>query len=254
MLKYKVDSSIKGIILFTMPIVIGMYFHKLYSAIDTVIVDRLLGDNAMMSVAATDTYNDLIVCLTRGLILGFSVHIAKIVGMGDHAKLKNLLSSAMIALALIGIAAFIALWSCGEALLNLVNVPDTLFQDALVYFQTIIIGVPMTLFYSFSIETLRSFGDTRTPLIISTIGLALNLALDLTFIQLCNAGVRGAGFATLLSRLLVCIACFIYMFKKYPESKISFANLNFKEFKKVFSLCKSGLAGCSFFCLQGLRV
>ena len=66
-----VGSPMKLILSFSMPLLIGFIFQQFYSVVDTFIVGRTLGMNALAGVGATGSINFLIV----GFVMGVSFRL-----------------------------------------------------------------------------------------------------------------------------------------------------------------------------------
>ena len=66
-------SPAKLITKFIIPIIIGNIFQQLYSMVDTIIVGRFVGVDALAAVGATGSVSFLILGFTQGLTTGFTV-------------------------------------------------------------------------------------------------------------------------------------------------------------------------------------
>lgn len=67
-----VGSPMKLILSFSMPLLIGFIFQQFYSVVDTFIVGRTLGMNALAGVGATGSINFLIV----GFVMACAVDVS----------------------------------------------------------------------------------------------------------------------------------------------------------------------------------
>ena len=79
-------SPSKLITKFIIPIIIGNIFQQLYSMVDTIIVGRFVGVDALAAVGATGSVSFLILGFTQGLTTGFTVLTAQRFGPGGYAQ------------------------------------------------------------------------------------------------------------------------------------------------------------------------
>lgn len=230
------------ILTFALPIFLGNLLQLTYSLVDTRIVGSCLGEDALAAVGATTTLSNLIVGFLMGLCNGFAIITAQRFGAKDEKGLKKTFAASIT----LGIGVAVILTIAGLLFLNpilrFLNVPEELMGIAHQYIFVIIAGLLATLFYNTFAATLRAIGDTVTPLIILAVSVVLNIAGDLFFILVLNAGVRGAAIATVLSQILAAVACFFYMLKKYEILRLH--REDFKQFEPVMikNMLSSGLS------------
>ena len=98
--------------------------------------------------------------------------------------------------------------------LTWMNTPENIFEYAYIYIFIIFAGIPCTILYNMTAAILRALGDSKSPIIFLAISSAINIGLDLLFIQVFQSGVAGAAIATVISQAVAGIACFIYIFTK----------------------------------------
>ena len=79
-------SPAKLIVMFTIPLLIGNIFQQLYSMVDTLIVGRTLGVNALAAVGCTGSINFLILGFAMGVSAGLAIITAQRFGAKDEKK------------------------------------------------------------------------------------------------------------------------------------------------------------------------
>lgn len=62
---------IKEILIFSLPLVMGILFQQLYSFVDTVMVGRLIGEDALAAVGTTYSLSFLTIGFVQGTCVGF---------------------------------------------------------------------------------------------------------------------------------------------------------------------------------------
>lgn len=214
-------SETGHIIRFTLPLLGGNLLQQTYNIIDTLVVGRYLGDNALAAVGATGSITYLFYTLCIGLSIGAGVIVSQLFGSGDNKKLGSAVVNSAIVTAVFGIAVSIISVLGAETVLRLLNVPDHLIDNSAVYMKIACGGTVAVAAYNWINAMMRAVGDSKTPLIFLGAASVLNAALDLLFVVVLNFGVAGAACATVLAQGLSAISCIIYCFGKGREICIS---------------------------------
>lgn len=220
--RYMTEGSETGhIIRFTLPLLGGNLLQQTYNIIDTLIVGRYLGDNALAAVGATGSITYLFYTLCIGLSIGAGVIVSQLFGSGDNKKMRLAVVNSAIVTAIFGIAVSIISVLGAEPVLRLLNVPDNLIGNAAVYMKIACGGTIAVAAYNWINAMMRAVGDSKTPLIFLGAASILNAALDLLFVVVLDFGVSGAAWATVLAQGLSAASCIIYCFGKGREIKLS---------------------------------
>ena len=209
-------NPVKLILFFSIPLLIGNVFQQFYSMVDTIIVGRYVGVQALAAVGVTGSLSFLILGFTFGLTGGFSVIIAQRFGANDEDGLRKSVATSTILSIISTIIITLASMLSAKPVLSLMNTPDDIINDATIYIIIIYAGTCATVFYNMIAGILRSLGDSKTPLYFLILSSILNIILDLFFILNFNIGVRGAAYATVIAQGISGILCLIYALKKYP--------------------------------------
>lgn len=213
-------APLKQIVRFAIPLIFGMVLQQLYSVVDSVIVGKILGSDALAAVGTTGSVNFFVLGFCSGLCNGFAVLIAQQFGAKDEEELRRFFANGIW---LCGVAAifFTALTVilCDD-IMWLLKTPENIFEDACMYIRIIFAGIPATLMYNMLSGTIRSLGDSKTPLLILAAASVVNIILDILFIAVLQMGVAGAGFATVIAQVLSGLACLMFMRIKFPILKV----------------------------------
>lgn len=213
-------NPIKLIVLFSIPLLIGNIFQQFYSMVDTMIVGRYLGVDALAAVGSTGSMFFLINGFVMGIASGFSILVAQRFGAKDNEGLKKAVSSSIILCVFSVIVLTSVSVLCARPLLNLMNTPENIIDDAATYINIIYSGIFATLGYNMISSILRALGDSRTPLYFLIISSFLNIVLDLVFIVNLSMGVSGAAYATIISQGVSAVLCLIYTYKRYKNLRL----------------------------------
>lgn len=214
-------STMKLILGFAVPLLLGMLFQQVYSLVDTIIVGRFLGVSALAAVGATGSINFLIVGFCQGICNGFALPVAQRFGAKDFDGLRKYVgNSAVLSIIFGGTITLITVIAC-RPILELMQTPSDIIDLSYNYIVVIFAGIPAIMLYNILSAYLRSLGDSITPVIFLVLSAALNIGLDLLFIVTFKWGVFGAAFATVLSQAVSGILCLLLIIKKFDILHLS---------------------------------
>lgn len=203
----------KQIIFFAMPLMIGNVFQQLYTFVDTMVVGKALGINALAALGATEWLTFMLFGSVQGLIQGFSVVMAQRFGANDNMGLKNSVVNAIYLSLVIAILFTFAGLSMIVPVLEMLETPNEIIGLSIKYLRILYMGIPITITYNLLAAILRSLGNSKTPLKAMTIASIVNIILDLLFVFVLKWGIEGAAIATLLAQVLSAIFCFLKLRK-----------------------------------------
>ena len=206
-----------GLILsFALPMLGGMLFQQLYNLVDTMIVGRYLGVQALAGVGATGSINFLVLGFCMGVCAGFSIPIAQCFGAKQERRMREFAANAIyLAAAFSLVITTVTVLFCRQ-ILTAMGTPQDCFEQAYQYIVVIFSGIPFMVLYNLCSGFLRSLGDSRTPLVFLILSSLLNVVLDLVLILVFHMGVMGASLATIISQAISGLLCLGYIIWKVP--------------------------------------
>ncbi len=208
---------LKNLMIFMIPIFISNAFQQLYNAVDTALVGNILGENSLAAIGATASIFELLVGFSMSLGTGFSIVIARAYGSKDSDRMKKAIAgSLVIGLGTIVLLTILSYYGLGP-LLHLINTPDTIFAEALLYIRIIGLGTLVMFAYNLMSAILRAVGNSIMPLIFLIISSILNIFLDYAFMAWFGMGVAGAAVATVIAQGVSVILCAVYIVMKQNE-------------------------------------
>ena len=213
----------KSLLIFMLPILVSCLFQQLYNTVDTMIVGNVLGDTALAAIGACGAIYELLVGFGIGIGNGLAIVAARAYGAGDDDQLKQTVAGSIV----IGIIASAVITLAGAAglhpLLELLDTPAEILEDAYGYIIIIDLGVIVMFAYNLCAGLLRAIGNSFMPLVFLILSSVLNVILDLWFIAALGMGVAGAGVATVISQGVSVALCILYVFRSarllLPEKK-----------------------------------
>lgn len=198
---------------FFFPLLFGLLFQQVYNMVDTIVVGRFLGVQALAGVGSTGSLNFLVLGFGIGVCNGFGIPVAQKFGEHDFQGLKRFVVNAILMAAIVSVVMTVIVCSLCGTMLRLMNTPADIMEDAYGYLFVIFLGIPVVFLYNVLFCIIRSLGDSRTPVLYLVFCSLLNVVLDLAFILGLGMGVSGAAWATVLSQAASALLCARYLRK-----------------------------------------
>ncbi len=235
-----VGSPLKLILSFSLPVLLGMLFQQFYSMVDTIIVGKVIGVNALAAVGSTGSVSFLIIGFCMGVCSGFAIPVAQRFGAQDESGLRRFVANSIwLAVLFAGVMTVLVAIFCRQILM-IMDTPEDIFEQAYRYIFIIFLGIPVTYLYNLTSGIIRSLGDSKTPVYFLLMSSGINVALDVFFIAGIGMDVEGAAIATVISQLISGIACLVYMIKRYPILKMQAGETKFDRHYAA-TLCNMGV-------------
>ena len=222
-------SEIKHILLFTLPLLAGNLFQQLYNIVDSVIVGRYLGHEALAAVGATSSITFLFYTLCNGLSAGAGILISQSFGAGRHDDVKRYISNSAYTLFAVGAGLTVISVIAAQALLQFLDTPQNILSDAVAYMRTACAGTVAVAAYNWINSVLRALGDSKTPLYFLIIASVLNVGLDLLFVFVFGMGVIGAAAATVISQGVSALGSILFAAKKNEYLRLKREHLRLQK-------------------------
>ena len=207
-------SPFRHIVGFALPMLLGMLLQQLYNVVDTMVVGRLLGVEALAGVGATGSINFMIIGFCTGLGAGFALPVANSFGAKDYGAMRKYVGNGIwLSLVLGLLLTFLSTWFCKDILI-LMGTPDDIFSHSYQYIFIILVGIPVTYVYNYLAGLIRALGNSRTPVYFLMISTAVNILLDILSVVVFGMGVSGPAMATLISQGVSVLLCYVYILKR----------------------------------------
>lgn len=224
----------KQILLFSLPVFIGLLLQQLYNTVDTIIVGNYASEAALSAVGTTGSLTFLFLAVANGFSTGAGVLTSQYYGAGRYEEMRKAGGVSVSLLIVMGaVATIIGLIAGRTALTYLLAVPENFRDIAVTYFLVYCLGLIFQFGYNIVAALLRSVGDSKASMYFLLIASIVNIGLDLLFVAGFKMGAAGAAIATDISQALSCIAAFIYMYRKYPLFR--FGRENFRLDGEIIS-------------------
>ena len=221
----------KLILLFMLPIFIGNFFQQMYMLVDSLIVGRVIGLNALAAVGATGPFIFLIISFVFSSTQGFTIITAQKFGAGEFGLVRKSFAASIILSSLVSLVLTLISTPFSYVLLDFLKTPHDIINSAANYLVIMFAGIFATVFYNLASNTIRALGDSKTPLYFLILSSFINIFMDLLFVIKFNMGIKGVAYATIVAQTLSTILCASYMFVKFPILRLKKQDWNLsKEF------------------------
>ena len=202
---------------FSLPVLAGSLLQQLYNTVDTLIVGRFSGQDALSAVGTTGSFTFLFLAIAIGFASGNGVVVAQHYGAQDNKKVRDTASAGILFLMMLGVvSAIFGVIISRPAYTYFVAVPESILDLTLQYFRIYAIGLIFQYGYNIFSSILRAIGDSAATLYFLLISSVMNIGLDLLMVAVLKWGVAGAAVATDISQAASFVAAYIYMRRKYP--------------------------------------
>lgn len=214
---------------FAMPMLIGNVFQQLYNIVDSIVVGRYVGKEALAAVGASFPLIFMLISFVVGVAMGTTIIISQYFGAKDMNMVKRSIDTMYIFLFFASIVVTILGISFSGPIFRLIDLPEDVMPQAIAYFNVYLTGVVFFFGFNGISSVLRGLGDSKTPLYFLIIATVMNVALDLLFVAVFKWGVAGAAWATVISQAGAFLSGVIYLNRTHEVVKLNSLKLVFDK-------------------------
>ncbi len=211
-----VGKPLKLILNFAIPLWFGYLFQQIYNIVDTMIVGKGIGVDALAAVGSTGSVCFLIIGFASGVCDGFALPAAQWFGAKNQERLRKTVGNACTLIVILALVITIITTLLCRNILLWMNTPENIIEMSYDYLLIILIGIPGSMMFNFAAALLRAVGNSKVPVYILAISSVLNIILDLLFVVGFEWGVSGAAWATIISQAISGIIGVGYIVLKIP--------------------------------------
>lgn len=207
-------SELKHIIKFSLPLVVGNLFQQTYNIVDSIIVGKHFGSDALAAVGATGSMTFLFYSLCLGLSVGAGIMVSQYFGADKHDDVRSsIINSAYVVLG-IGLIISILSFIFVKPMLILLNTPESLIETSASYMQITCGGTIAIALFNWAAAMMRSFGNVRTPVFALMLANIINISLDIIFVYGFGLGVASVAWATIIAQFISGFFTLVVAFKQ----------------------------------------
>ncbi|MBQ9643855.1 MAG: polysaccharide biosynthesis C-terminal domain-containing protein, partial [Lachnospiraceae bacterium] len=200
-------NSVKQIVAFAIPMLIGNIAQQLYNTVDSIIVGRFVGDNALAAVGGAGPILNLMLVLFIGISVGASIMVSQYFGARAREELSRTIGACIVMTVVASVMIMIVGPLISGPLLRLLNTPESILGWCIEYLTIIFIGILGGGLYNILSGILRGLGDSVSALIYLLVATFLNIILDYVFVVYFSMGVAGVALATVIAQIVSAVLC-----------------------------------------------
>ncbi len=217
----------KLIIRFAIPMLLGNVFQQLYHLVDSMVVGRFIGKEALAAVGTSAPIIFLLISFIIGVTMGFTIVVSQYFGAKNFQNIKKTINTMYVFIFFISLVVSAIGIILSEYIFRLIDLPPSIIPQAKLFLNILLIGLIFMFAYNGTSAILRGLGDSKTPLYFLVGSVGLNIILDLIFVPVFHWGVAGVAVATVISQGAAFFAQIIYLNRYHKILKFSMKELRF---------------------------
>ena len=194
----------------------GNLLQQIYNLVDTLIVGKCIGADALASVGSAYTLMIFITSIIIGLCMGSGAFFSADYGAGEDSRLREDVRLSFWFILAVSGAIYLAIYPGMQFILNLLQTPPELMGLTRDYVSVVFVGIGFVFLYNFFSYLLRAMGDSVVPLSFLAVSAGMNIVLDIWFVVGLHMGVSGAAWATVIAQAAAGIGIAVYSIAKLP--------------------------------------
>ena len=210
----------KRIVLFAFPLLIGNVAQQLYSTVDSIVVGKYVGDNALAAVGSATPIFNLLLVLFIGISTGASIMVSQYFGAKRKEELAQAIGNCITLTAIASIFMMALSTVVIRPLLEILNTPLSIIDWCDSYLTILLLGVAGMAYYNILGGILRGLGDSVSALVYLLIATVINIVLDIYFVAGLDMAVSGVALATVIAQAVSSFLCLIKLSKMKDTFKL----------------------------------
>lgn len=239
----------KQIVIFTIPMLIGNIAQQLYNTVDSIVVGKYVGDNALAAVGSAGPVLNLLLVLFIGISMGASIMVAQYFGARQREELSHTIGTCILLTGIATIVIMVLALVIVRPLLHLLNTPESILEWCASYLTILFVGSAGLAYYNILSGILRGLGDAFSALVYLLVATGINIVLDIYFVAGLHMGVSGVALATAIAQAVSAVLCFLRLARMSEifDLRLSYIRLSKKYSGNIIRLgLPSGLTQAIF--------
>ena len=217
----------KRMVSFAVPVFLGNLCQQLYNTVDSVIVGKFVGKQALAAVASSGNLIFMMTGFFMGLFIGAGIVIAQYFGARNYEKVRSAVHTDIAFALCCGVLLTLLGVFFTPTILTWMRTPADVLSTSILYFRLYFLGSLATILYNAGMGILQAVGDSRSPLYYLVISSVVNVALDLLFVGAMDMGVAGAAIATVASQVVSAVLCIIKLTRSDGPYRLEIKRIGF---------------------------
>lgn len=204
-----VGTPWKSILTFTIPMLLGNIAQQLYNTVDTIVVGKYIGDNALSAVGSAGPIINMLLVLFIGISAGASIMVSQYFGAKNREALSYSIGNCITVTAICCVVLILVAAPFIKPILAVLNTPESIIDWCADYLMISLVGIAGLAYYNILSGIIRGMGDSFSALIYLLVATVLNIGLDIFFVAVVQMGVSGVALATVIAQCVSSILCLI---------------------------------------------
>ena len=218
-------SSIRHLVVFAAPLLLGNIFQQLYNTVDTWVVGKYVSNEAFSAVGTVGPIINMLIGFFLGLSSGAGVVISQYYGAGKTEEVRKTVHTSIVMTLILGIL-FTGLGiALIPGMLALMNTPAEVIPESTAYLTIYFAGVMGLMLYNMGSGILRAVGDSTRPFYYLVVSAVINTVLDLVFVLRFDMGVAGVAWATIIAQAISAVLTLITLIRSDSCIRLSWRAL-----------------------------
>ena len=217
--KLTTEKPGKALLWFTIPMIIGNLFQQFYNMVDSIIVGKFEGEEALAAVGASYSFTTVFIMIAIGGGMGASVLTSQFFGAKKYGKMKTAVATFLFAFLIASLFLAFAGFLLNPYILKALKTPANVMEDAVLYLQIYFIGLPFMFMYNILSAEFNALGRSKIPLFLLIFSSVLNIVLDIWLVRDLHMGVAGVAIATVIAQGISVIISFVIFMRILKEYK-----------------------------------
>lgn len=203
----------RSLFFFALPMILGNLFQQFYNMADSIIVGKLVGEDALAAVGASYSFTTVFIMIAIGGGIGASVLTSQYLGAGHHKEMKSSVYTFLITFAVFSTLLALLGLLINPTVLTLLKTPENIMSDAIAYLQIYFVGLPFMFMYNILSANFNALGKSKIPLYLLIFSSVLNIGMDLWMVGGLKLGVEGAAIATVIAQGIAAVISFVILMR-----------------------------------------
>ena len=204
-----VGTPWKSILQFTFPMLLGNIAQQLYNTVDTIVVGKYIGDNALSAVGSAGPIINMLLVLFIGISAGASIMVSQYFGAKNRESLSQTIGNCITVTAICCVVLILAATPLIRPMLVMLNTPPAILDWCTDYLIICVVGIAGLAYYNILSGIIRGMGDSISALIYLLVATVINIVLDVYFVAGLELGVPGVALATIIAQIVSSVLCLI---------------------------------------------
>ena len=213
-------NEVSLLVRFSLPMLIGNVFQQFYNLVDSIIVGKFVGADALAAVGATASLNFMFFSVCLGLSIGVGIIISQYFGARQDEEVKKAIANTTYVITAASLIMSVLAYVFARSILQVLRTPAEILDSAAAFLRVVSGGMMAVAAYNAVSAILRALGDSKTPLIFLVVASVINVILDLIFVLKFGLGAVGAAYATVISQAVAALGCVTFSALKNPYFKL----------------------------------